>query len=82
MVGVERAWDMARLRRARDRTPEDFRIEAYGGHGGAAGGVVVRGRVLDDPVPTEAAEGEGVRAATRRTCGTSSPTSCPGSPCA
>ncbi len=67
VVGVERAWDMARLRRARDRTPEDFRIEAYGGHGGAAGGVVVRGRVLDDPVPTEAAEGEGVRAATRRT---------------
>ena len=40
-------------------TPADFRIEAYVGHGGAEG-VVVRGRVLDDPVPTEAVEGEGV----------------------
>jgi phosphatidate phosphatase APP1 len=47
-------------------TPADFRIEAYLGHGGADG-VVVRGRVLDDPVPTEAVEGEGVGAAVRRT---------------
>jgi phosphatidate phosphatase APP1 len=67
VLGLEHAWDRARLRRTGDRTPEDFRIEAYGGHGGAAGGVVVRGRVLDDPVSTEAVEGEGVRAATRRT---------------
>jgi phosphatidate phosphatase APP1 len=67
VVGVERAWDRARLRRAGDSTPKDFRIDAYGGHGSAAEGVVVRGRVLDDPVPPEAVEGEGVRAAAKRT---------------
>ena len=67
VVGIEQAWDRVRLRRAGDRTPDDFRIEAYGGHGGAAEGVVVRGRALDDPVPTEAVAGEGVRASTRRT---------------
>src|SRR6478672_7864113 len=67
VVGIEQAWDRVRLHRAGDRTPGDFRIEAYGGHGGAAEGVVVRGRALDDPVPTEAVAGEGVRAATRRT---------------
>ena len=60
VVGIEQAWDRVRLHRTGDRTPDDFRIEAYGGHGGAAEGVVVRGRALDDPVPT---------------CGTSSPTS-------
>src|SRR5688500_2478976 len=67
VVGVERAWDRARLRRAGDSTPKDFRIDAYGGHGSAAEGVVVRGRVLDDPVPPEAVEGEGARAAAKRT---------------
>ena len=67
VLGIERAWDRARLRRAGDSTPKDFRIDAYGGHGSGAEGVVVRGRVLDDPVPPEAAEGEGVRAAVRRT---------------
>jgi len=67
VVGIEQAWDRVRLHRAGDRTPDDFRIEAYGGHGGAAEGVVVRGRALDDPVPTEAVAGEGVRASTRRT---------------
>jgi phosphatidate phosphatase APP1 len=66
VVGMEQAWDRVRLRRAGDSTPDDFRIEAYGGHGGAAEGVVVRGRVLDDPVSTTAVEGEGVRASTRR----------------
>src|SRR6476469_750416 len=40
---LEKAYDRARSRRAGDRTPRDFRIVAYGGHGGAAG-VVVRGR--------------------------------------
>ncbi|QGG41378.1 App1 family protein [Aeromicrobium yanjiei] len=45
--------------------PTTFRIESYGGHGGPAG-VVVRGRVLDNPPPTRAAEGEGVGAAVRR----------------
>jgi len=65
VVRLERAWDGARLRRAGTRTPTDFRIEAYLGHGGA-GGVVVRGRVLDDPEPSEAVEGEGARAAVGR----------------
>src|SRR5215210_2246142 len=67
MVAIERAWDRARLRRAGDSRPHDFRIQPYGGHGSSTEGVVVRGRVLDDPMPSEAVEGEGVRAAVRRT---------------
>ena len=66
VVSLERAWDAARARRAGTDTPTDFRIEVYVGHGGADG-VALRGRVLDDPVPTEAVEGEGVGAAVRRT---------------
>jgi phosphatidate phosphatase APP1 len=66
IVRLERAWDAARRRRASTRTPAHLRIEAYGGHGGAEG-VVVRGRVLDDPPLSEAVEGEGVVAAVRRT---------------
>jgi phosphatidate phosphatase APP1 len=66
VVGLERAWDVARLRRAGSRPPDHFRIEPYVGHGNAEG-VVVRGRVLDDPPPSEAVEGEGVDAAVRRT---------------
>lgn len=66
LVALERAWDTARLRRAGQRTPADFRIEPYLGHG-SSHGLVVRGRVLDDPVPSEAVEGEGVVAALRRT---------------
>jgi phosphatidate phosphatase APP1 len=62
---LEDAWDGARLRRARSRTPVDLRIAAYLGHG-SAHGVVVRGRVLDNPPPSEAVEGEGVGAALRR----------------
>jgi phosphatidate phosphatase APP1 len=68
VVAVERAWDGARLRRARSRLPEHFRIEAYIGHGGPAG-AVVRGRVLDNPMASEAEAGEGVGAAVRRTVG-------------
>ena len=67
VVGFERVWDNLRQRRSGDRTPEDFRIETYGGHGSATEGVVVRGRVLDDPLPTEAVEGERVGDAVRRT---------------
>src|SRR3546814_20547072 len=63
---LERAWDGARLRRSATRAPADLRIEPYIGHGSDAG-VVVRGRVLDDPPPSEAVEGEGVGAAVRRT---------------
>ena len=66
VVSLERAWDAARLRRAGTRPPADFRIEAYLGHAGSEG-VVVRGRVLDDPPPSDAVEGEGVYAAVRRT---------------
>lgn len=66
VVGLESAWDRRRLRRAESRTPRHFRIETYLGHGGPAG-VVVRGRVLDNPVATEAVEDEGVGAAVRRT---------------
>lgn len=66
VLGLERAWDAARLRRAGSRAPADLRIEPYIGHGGS-GEVVVRGRVLDDPTPSEAVEGEGVGAAVLRT---------------
>lgn len=65
-VRLERAWDAVRLRRAGSRPPADFRIEPYIGHGGAEG-LVVRGRVLNDPPPSEAVEGEGAGAAVRRT---------------
>lgn len=46
-------------------TPNHFRIESYGGHGGPAG-LVVRGRVLDNPESSRATTGEGVGAAVRR----------------
>jgi phosphatidate phosphatase APP1 len=65
VLWVERAWDTARLGRARERPPAHFRIEPYVGHGGAEG-VVVRGRVLDDPPLSDAVEGEGVVAAVGR----------------
>ncbi|MGF9761914.1 phosphatase domain-containing protein [Microvirga sp. 0TCS3.31] len=66
LVALERAWDGARLRRRRSGTPAHFRIEPYIGHGGPAG-VVVRGRVLDNPMASEAVDGEGIRDAARRT---------------
>jgi len=66
VLGLERAWDATRLRRARTRTPAHFRIEPFIGHGGPKG-VVVRGRVFDDPPLSEAVEGEGVGAAIGRT---------------
>ncbi|MGH3348513.1 MAG: App1 family protein [Nocardioides sp.] len=66
VLRLEDTWDAARHRRARGRTPTDFRIEPYLGHGSDAG-VVVRGRLLENPPPTDAVEGEGVVAAVRRT---------------
>ena len=66
VLWLEGVWDGARSRLAGRRTPVDLRIEAYLGHGGAEG-VVVRGRVLDDPVPAAPVEGEGVVAAVHRT---------------
>lgn len=66
LLAAERIWDEGRLLvRQSGRVPQDFRIESYEGHGGAAG-VVVRGRVLDNPPPSVALEGEGVGPALRR----------------
>ena len=65
IVAAEHAWDAARSRRTARRPPAHFRIQSYDGHGTSAG-VVVRGRVVDDPPLTSAVEGEGVRAALRR----------------
>lgn len=64
ITDVERFLESARLRSSRT-TPTTFRIESYGGHGSPAG-VVIRGRVLDNPEPSTAAEGEGLGAAVRR----------------
>ena len=66
LLWLEGAWDGLRLRRAGARIPVDLRIEPYVGHGGSHG-VMVRGRVLDDPTPSEAVEGEGVVDAVLRT---------------
>src|SRR3712207_4604723 len=66
VLRLEGVWDRSRLRRAGSRTPADLRIEPYVGHGGRKG-VVVRGRVLDDPLPSAPVQGEGVGAALRRT---------------
>ena len=66
VINLEWAWDAARRRGSRSQPPAHFRIEPYIGHG-ADDGVVVRGRVLDDPPRSEAVEGEGVAAAVRRT---------------
>lgn len=65
VVGLERGWNAARRRLSGSRTPAHLRIESYIAHGGAEG-VVVRGRVLNDPPRLEAVEGEGVGAAVRR----------------
>lgn len=65
LVEAERRWDAARLRRRAERPPRHFRIEAYLGHGGPEG-VVVRGRVLDNPPPTPVVQGEGLGAAVLR----------------
>ncbi|WP_036571088.1 App1 family protein, partial [Nocardioides sp. URHA0032] len=68
LVDAEHALEALLRRRKRRRPPESFRIEAYGGHGGPEG-VVVRGRVLDNPAPAAAVEGEGIGAAVRRSLG-------------
>lgn len=65
-IELEGAWDAIRRARRAQRTPEDLRIDVYFGHGSGAG-VVVRGRVLDDPPPAPELEGESVWAAVRRT---------------
>ncbi len=65
LVEAERRWDAVRSRRRSGQVPESFRIDAYLGHGGPEG-VVVRGRVLDNPPLTPAMEGEGAGATLRR----------------
>jgi phosphatidate phosphatase APP1 len=64
-LGIERRWDARRVRRRSGRPPEHLRIDTYLGYGGP-GGVVVGGRLLDDPPLTVAVHGEGVGAAVRR----------------
>lgn len=64
VTNVERFLDSVRHKAGR-KTPRNFRIESYGGHAGPDA-VIVRGRVLDNPEPSDAAEGEGVSAALRR----------------
>ena len=78
-IRLEQRWDSARLRRAATRVPSHFRIEPYLGHGGTEG-VVVRGRVLDDPPVSEAIDGEGAVAALRRTVRTFLTDDLPGVP--
>lgn len=63
---AEHRWASVWRRGRAQGTPAHFRIESYGGHGGRAG-VVVRGRVVDDPPLAEAVAGEGVRTALGRT---------------
>ena len=65
IFAVERSWDAAQLRRASARPPGHFRIESYGAHG-SSHGVVVRGRVVDDPPLSAAVDGEGAWTAVRR----------------
>lgn len=64
VTSAERLLESVHLRSARS-APANFRIESYGGHGGPSG-AIVRGRVLDNPEPSSATEGEGVGAALRR----------------
>lgn len=64
-IGLERLWDEYRTRSFDRRPARDFRIVPFGGHGGPDG-VVVRGRVVDDPEPAAAMEGEGPWTALRR----------------
>ncbi|WP_051551776.1 App1 family protein [Nocardioides sp. URHA0020] len=68
LVEAERRWDAARLRRRSGGAPENFRIDAYVGHGGPEG-VIVRGRVLDNAPPAPVMEGEGLGASLRRSLG-------------
>ncbi|MFC7496236.1 MULTISPECIES: App1 family protein [unclassified Nocardioides] len=68
LVGAEHRWDALRRRRKAGGVPENFRVDTYLGHGGPEG-VVVRGRVLDNPPPAPVMEGEGVGAALRRSLG-------------
>jgi phosphatidate phosphatase APP1 len=65
-INAERRWDRVRLARSARRSPSDFRIITYLGHGSGQR-VVVRGRVLDDPEPQAAVDGEGTWPAVRRT---------------
>ena len=78
-VRLEERWDAWRVARRSVRPPEHFRIIPYMGHGSAST-AVVSGRVLDNPEPAVATEGEGVWAATRRTIARFNTVELPGVP--
>lgn len=63
---LEARWDAWQVARRAGHPPENFRIIPYVGHGSGST-AVIGGRVLDNPAPTVAAEGEGIWAAARRT---------------
>jgi len=65
-VGMERRLDRLRLARKADEPPANLRIVGYMGHGSDLG-AIVRGRVMDNPEPPAAIQGEGLGAALRRT---------------
>lgn len=64
-IAFEKRWDAYRAKNHADERPEHFRIVTYLGHGNGDR-VVVRGRVLDDPKPSDAIEGENIGSAIRR----------------
>jgi phosphatidate phosphatase APP1 len=68
IVGAEQALDAWRRRAFRRGRGGPLRIASYGGHGGPDR-VVVRGRVLANPPPSTAVEGESALAAVRRSVG-------------
>ncbi len=65
-IEAERRWDGTRIHLHAGREPENFRIVPYLGMGSPER-VLVRGRVLDNPEPSPAVDGEGTWAAVRRT---------------
>ena len=79
LVDAEHALEGLLRHKKRRKPPQHFRIDAYGGHGGREG-VVVRGRVMDNPPPSEAVEGEGLGAAVRRSLGQFATDELPGVP--
>jgi phosphatidate phosphatase APP1 len=78
-VRLEERWDAWRVARRSGRPPEHLRIIPYMGHGSDSL-AVVRGRVLDNPEPGAATEGEGMWAATRRTIARFNTVELPGVP--
>lgn len=78
-VTLEDRWDAWRIDRRIGRPPQHLRIIPFMGHGSGST-AVVGGRVLDNPKPAAATEGEGVWAATRRTIARFNTVELPGVP--